>query len=155
MPWTVRQIPPQKGKLAIITGATGGLGYETAVALARENAEVILTGRNSEKGRLAVEKIVRAIPTANARFEALDLANLASIHAFAEKMLDRAQPIDILINNAGVMAPPTRRLTSDGFELQFGTNHLGHFALTRLLLPLLIYGSAARVVNVSSLAHRG
>jgi len=155
MAWRVRQIPPQKGKLAIITGATGGLGYETAVALARENAEVILTGRNSEKGRLAVEKIVRAIPTANARFEALDLANLASIHAFAEKMLDRAQPIDILINNAGVMAPPTRRLTSDGFELQFGTNHLGHFALTGFLLPLLIYGSAARVVNVSSLAHRG
>ena len=154
-PWSVADIPPQNGKLAVVTGATGGLGYETALALARAGAEVLVTGRNTEKGRAAIEGIKRAVPSAKVRFAMLDLASLASIRAFAASMLANGRPLDLLINNAGVMDLPTRRLTEDGFELQFGTNHLSHFALTALLLPLLRKAQAPRVVNVSSLAHRG
>jgi NAD(P)-dependent dehydrogenase (short-subunit alcohol dehydrogenase family) len=153
--WSVADIPPQSGKLAVLTGATGGLGYETALALARAGAEVLVTGRNTEKGRAAIEGIKRAVPSAKVRFAMLDLASLASIRAFAASMLANGRPLDLLINNAGVMDLPTRRLTEDGFELQFGTNHLSHFALTALLLPLLRKAQAPRVVNVSSLAHRG
>jgi NAD(P)-dependent dehydrogenase (short-subunit alcohol dehydrogenase family) len=154
-PWSIADIPPQHGKLAVITGATGGLGYETALALARAGAEVLVTGRNAEKGRAAIEQIKRAVPFAKVRFAMLDLASLASIRTFAASMLANGRPLDLLINNAGVMDLPTRRLTEDGFELQFGTNHLSHFALTALLLPLLRKAQAPRVVNVSSLAHRG
>jgi NAD(P)-dependent dehydrogenase (short-subunit alcohol dehydrogenase family) len=154
-PSSVADIPSLNGKLAVVTGATGGLGYETALALARAGAEVLVTGRNEEKGRVATEQIKRAVPSAKVRFVMLDLASLASIHAFAESMLANGRPLDLLINNAGVMDLPTRRLTEDGFELQFGTNHLSHFALTALLLPLLRKAQAPRVVNVSSLAHRG
>jgi NAD(P)-dependent dehydrogenase (short-subunit alcohol dehydrogenase family) len=153
--WSMEDIPPQHGRLAVITGATGGLGYETALALAKAGAEVRVTGRNAEKGRLAIERIERAVPAAKVRFESLDLASLASIRAFATGVIANDQPLDLLINNAGVMDLPTRRLTEDGFELQFGTNHLSHFALTGLLLPLLRTAQAPRVVNVSSLAHRG
>lgn len=154
-PWSIADIPPQSGKLAVITGATGGLGYETALVLANAGAEVLVTGRNGEKGRVAIERIKRAVPSAKVRFEMLDLASLASVRAFAAKMVANGQPLDLLINNAGVMDLPTRRLTEDGFEMQFGTNHLSHFALTGLLLPLLRRAEAPRVVNVSSLAHRG
>ena len=154
-PWSVADIPSQNGKLAVVTGATGGLGYETALALARAGAEVLVTGRNAEKGRIAIEQIKRTVPSAKVRFAMLDLASLASIRAFAESMLAGGRPLDLLINNAGVMDLPTRRLTQDGFELQFGTNHLSHFALTALLLPLLRKSQDPRVVNVSSLAHRG
>jgi NAD(P)-dependent dehydrogenase (short-subunit alcohol dehydrogenase family) len=153
--WSVADMPSLSGKLAVVTGATGGLGYETALALARAGAEVLVTGRNAEKGRAAVERIKRAVPAAKVRFEMLDLASLASVRAFATKMIANARPLDLLVNNAGVMDLPTRRLTEDGFELQFGTNHLSHFALTGLLLPLLRIAEAPRVVNVSSLAHRG
>jgi NAD(P)-dependent dehydrogenase (short-subunit alcohol dehydrogenase family) len=153
--WSVADIPLLSGKLAVVTGATGGLGYETALALARAGAEVLVTGRNAEKGQAAVERIKRAVPAAKVRFEMLDLASLASIRAFATSMIANACPLDLLINNAGVMDLPTRRLTEDGFELQFGTNHLSHFALTGLLLPSLRAAEAPRVVNVSSLAHRG
>jgi NAD(P)-dependent dehydrogenase (short-subunit alcohol dehydrogenase family) len=153
--WSLVDIPPQHGRLAVITGATGGLGYETALALAKAGAEVLVTGRNAEKGRIAIERIQRAVPSANARFESLDLASLASIRAFAASMTANGRPLDLLVNNAGVMDLPTRRLTEDGFEMQFGTNHLSHFALTGLLLPLLRKAQAPRVVNVSSLAHRG
>jgi NAD(P)-dependent dehydrogenase (short-subunit alcohol dehydrogenase family) len=153
-PWSVADIPPQNGKLAVVTGATGGLGYETALALARAGADVLVTGRNAEKGRVAIEQIKRAVPSAKVRFAMLDLASFASIRTFAA-MLANGRPLDLLINNAGVMDLPTRRLTEDGFELQFGTNHLSHFALTALLLPLLRKAQAPRVVNVSSLAHRG
>ncbi len=153
--WSIADIPPQRGRLAVITGATGGLGYETALALAKAGAEVLVTGRNAEKGRIADQRIKRAVPSANVRFESLDLASLASIRAFAAKMKRNGQPLDLLVNNAGVMDLPTRRLTEDGFEMQFGTNHLSHFALTGLLLPLLRKAQAPRVVNVSSLAHRG
>src|SRR5580700_1993621 len=154
-PWSVADIPPQNSKLAVVTGATGGLGYETALALARAGADVLVTGRNAEKGRVAIEQIKRAVPSAKVRFAMLDLASLASIRAFAARMVASGQPLDLLINNAGVMDLPTRRLTEDGFELQFGTNHLSHFALTALLLPLLRKADSPRVVNVSSLAHRG
>jgi NAD(P)-dependent dehydrogenase (short-subunit alcohol dehydrogenase family) len=146
--WSVADIPSQHGKLAVITGATGGLGYETALALAGAGAEVRVTGRNAEKGRVAIERIKRAVPSANVRFE------INSVRAFAAKMVANDQPLDLLINNAGVMDLPGRRLTEDGFEMQLGTNHLSHFALTGLLLPVLLRAEA-RVVNISSLAHRG
>jgi NAD(P)-dependent dehydrogenase (short-subunit alcohol dehydrogenase family) len=152
--WSIHDIPPQTGKLAAVTGATGGLGYETALELSRAGAEVLLTGRNEQKGRVAVERVKRAVPSANVRFELLDLASLASVNAFATRMIANGRSVNILINNAGVMDLPTRRLTSDGFEMQFGTNHLGHFALTGMLLPLLRAAKAPRVVNVSSVAHR-
>jgi NAD(P)-dependent dehydrogenase (short-subunit alcohol dehydrogenase family) len=154
-PWSVADIPPQNGNLVVVTGATGGLGYETALALARAGAEVLVTGRNAEKGRVAIEQIKRTVPSAKVRFAMLDLASLASVRAFAASILANGRPLDLLVNNAGVMDLPTRRLTEDGFELQFRTNHLSHFALTALVLPLLRKAQSPRVVNVSSLAHRG
>jgi inosine-uridine nucleoside N-ribohydrolase len=153
--WSLQDMPPQAGKLAVVTGATRGLGYEAALALALAGAEVVLAGRNHEKGRVAVEKIVRALPAAKVRFEMLDLASLASVRTFAVAMVAQGRPLDLLVNNAGVAGPPTRRTTADGFELQFGTNHLSHFTLTGLLLLLLRSAPSPRVVNVSSAAHRG
>lgn len=153
MATTQAEIPSQLGKTAVVTGATGGLGYETALALAKAGAEVILTGRDDQKGRSAIEKISREVIGAKIRYEHLDLASLASITDFAQRMHVR-QPLDLLINNAGVMALPHRQTTADGFEMQFGTNYLGHFALTARLMPLLRRASGPRVVSVSSLAHR-
>lgn len=152
--WTSKDIPDLSGKLAIVTGATGGLGLETARELAAAGAEVVLAGRNPEKGAKAETAIREKTPHANVRFEQVDLASLASIAAFSDRLLARGRPIDILINNAGVMALPKRQVTADGFEMQFGTNYLSHFALTGRLLPLLIAGKA-RVVQLSSMAHRG
>ena len=152
--WTIKDIPDQSGKLAIITGATGGLGLETAIALAGAGAEVILAGRNFTKGRAAQALITGRQRNANVRFETLDLASLASVKAFADRMFAANRPIDILVNNAGVMALAKRGTTVDGFETQFGTNYLSHFALTGRLLPLLIEGKA-RVVQLSSTVHRG
>jgi len=154
MSFATRDIPSQQGRLAVITGATGGLGYETALALAGAGAEVVLTGRNAEKGEAALKLIRAAQPRAKIRYADLDLASLASVGAFAARFSAGHDALDLLINNAGVMAPPTRHVTQDGFELQFGTNYLGHFALTAQLLPLLRRGRQARVVNVSSGAHR-
>jgi NAD(P)-dependent dehydrogenase (short-subunit alcohol dehydrogenase family) len=149
-PWTLADMPNQAGRRAVITGATGGLGYECALALARAGADVVLTGRNPAKGAAALARIRGVHPAARIQFEMLDMASLASIAAFAARV---AGPVDLLINNAGVMALPKRRVTADGFEMQFGTNHLGHFALTGRLLPVLQGG---RVVTVSSiLAQRG
>jgi NAD(P)-dependent dehydrogenase (short-subunit alcohol dehydrogenase family) len=147
------EIPSQLGKTAVVTGATGGLGYETALALAKAGAEVILTGRDDRKGQSAIEKISREVIGAKISYEHLDLASLASIADFAQRMGVR-QSLDLLINNAGVMALPRRQTTADGFEMQFGTNYLGHFALTARLMPLLRRSSGPRVVSVSSLAHR-
>src|SRR6266446_6592899 len=147
------QIPSQLGRTAVVTGATGGLGFATALALAKAGSEVVLTGRDDRKGRSAVEKISREVAGAKVSYEHLDLANLASIADFAQRMHGR-QSLDLLINNAGVMALPRRQTTADGFEMQFGTNYLGHFALTARLMPLLRRASGPRVVNVSSLAHR-
>jgi NAD(P)-dependent dehydrogenase (short-subunit alcohol dehydrogenase family) len=147
------EIPSQVGRTAVVTGATGGLGYEAALALAKAGAEVILTGRDAGKGQAAIEKIGRDAIGANVSYEHLDLANLASIAEFADRMHARPS-LDLLIGNAGVMALPRRQTTADGFEMQFGTNYLGHFALTATLLPLLRRTSGPRVVHVSSLAHR-
>jgi NAD(P)-dependent dehydrogenase (short-subunit alcohol dehydrogenase family) len=149
----VAEIPSQLGRTAVVTGATGGLGYETALALAGAGSEVILTGRDDRKGRSAIEKISRDVVGAKVSYEHLDLASLASVADFAQRMHARPS-LDLLINNAGVMALPRRQTTADGFEMQFGTNHLGHFALTARLMPLLRRASNPRVVSVSSLAHR-
>jgi NAD(P)-dependent dehydrogenase (short-subunit alcohol dehydrogenase family) len=150
--WTEADIPSQEGRLAVVTG-TGGLGYETARALAKASAEVILAGRNPEKGMASVAQILALHPKAKITFEPLDLGSLSSIAAFSDRLTATRESLDLLVNNAGVMTPPDRRTTSDGFELQFGTNYLGHFALTAHLLPLLRHGQRPRVVTVSSGAH--
>ncbi len=152
--WTTADIPSQNGRTAVITGATGGLGYETALALAGAGANVVLTGRNDAKGRHAIEQIRGRFPNARISYEMLDLANLASVADFAARFTAAHASLDLLVNNAGVMALPKWQVTADGFEMQFGTNYLGHYALTAHLLPLLRRGNGPRVVNLSSLAHR-
>lgn len=152
MGWTTLDMPSQQGRLAVVTGATGGLGYETARALAGAGAEVVLAGRNESKGAAALARICAAHPGARVRFERLDLAALDSVANFAERLLAEDRAIGLLVNNAAVMALPHREATVDGFERQFATNYLGHFALTARLLPLLRRAPRARVVNVSSLA---
>jgi len=152
--WQPGNLPPQAGKLAVVTGAASGLGYEIALALAQGCADVIVAGRNEAKGREAVGKLRMLAPKALVRFERLDLANLASVSDFAGRLGTAGRPVDLLVNNAGVMALPKRLVTADGFEMQLGTNYLGHFALTGLLLPLLRLSRGPRVVQVSSLAHR-
>ncbi len=150
--WTTADIPPQRGRLAVITGATGGLGFETARALANSGGDIVLASRNEAKGEAAVAKIRASHPGAVVRFERLDLASLQSVAGFADRLVAAGRGIDLLVNNAAVMAPPRRQQTEDGFELQFATNYLGHFALTARLLPLLRRGTDPRVVNLSSLA---
>ncbi len=152
--WTAEQIPSQAGKTALITGANSGIGYQAALQLARHGAHVLLGCRNEAKGRAALERLLREAPGASAEVVQLDMASLTSIRAFAAAFLGRGIALDLLINNAGVMALPKRELTEDGFERQFGTNHLGHFVLTGLLLPALLASPAPRVVTVASLAHR-
>jgi NAD(P)-dependent dehydrogenase (short-subunit alcohol dehydrogenase family) len=152
--WTAKQIVAQTGRIALVTGANSGIGYQAALELARHGAHVLLGCRNAAKGRAALERLLRAAPEASAEVVELDMASLASIRAFAAMFAARGVALDLLINNAGVMALPTRELTQDGFERQFGTNHLGHFALTGLLMPQLLASSAPRVVTVASLAHR-
>ena len=142
----------QDGKLAIVTG-TGGLGFEVARMLIGLGAEVILAGRNADKGRAAAAAIAPSGQPEAARFAQLDLADLTSVAEFSNRALAEGHPIDMLINNAGIMSPPQRKLSQNGFEAQFATNHLGHFALTNRLLPLLCKSEAARVVHVTSLAH--
>lgn len=134
--WTQADIPQQHGRTAIVTG-TGGLGFEDSLALARAGASVVVAGRNADKGAEALSRIRATVPSAQVRFEQLDLASLVSVAAFAARISERHEPVDMLINNAGVMVPPRRQVTADGFELQFGINYLGHFALTAHLLPLL------------------
>ena len=149
--WTASDIPSQKGRSAVVTG-TGGLGLETALELARANAEIIIAGRNARKGEDAVARIVDEVPYAKARFEQLDLTSLQSIADFGDRLRNQRESLDFLINNAAVMMPPKRQETSDGFELQFGINYLGHFALTAQLMPLLCEGKNPRVVTLSSVA---
>lgn len=141
------------GKLAVVTG-TGGLGLEVARMLIGLGCDVILAGRNAEKGLAAAASIAPNNRPEAARYALLDLADLASVAEFSERCLAEGRPIDLLINNAGIMSPPQRRLSKEGFEAQFATNHLGHFALTNRLLPLLCKSEAARVVHVTSLADR-
>ncbi|MDF0519105.1 SDR family oxidoreductase [Bradyrhizobium yuanmingense] len=151
--WSIKDMPSQLGRSAVVTG-TGGIGFEDALALARARCEIIIAGRSLEKGSSAIARIRTAFPDAKIRFEELDLASLKSVKDFGSRMRAQRSSLDMLINNAAVMAPPLRKATSDGFELQFGTNYLGHFALTAQLLPLLRNGKEPRVVNVSSLAAR-
>lgn len=152
-PWTFDIIPDQSNRTAIVTGANTGIGFETARALARKGAHVILACRSLEKGWRAVARVQKEAPLARVEAQALDLSNLESVRAFADAFAADHQHLDLLVNNAGVMIPPFSR-TTQGFELQFGTNHLGHFALTGHLLPLLRNTAASRVVVVYSSAYR-
>jgi hypothetical protein len=147
--WSTADIPSQEGRVAVVTGANSGIGWHTALELARAGGEVIVTVRSEDKGRSAVEGIRRVLPRARVRAELLDLASLRSVRAFAVR-LEHEPRLDLLVNNAGVMAVPTREVTEDGFERQFGTNYLGPFALTGLLLPLLRRSPSPRITTVSS-----
>ena len=151
--WTSDDVPGQQGRLAVVTGANTGLGFETAQVLAARGASVVLAVRDIEKGKRAAARIAGTAPGANVMVQPLDLASLDSIRAAAGELRAKHPRIDLLINNAGVMFTP-RQTTSDGFELQFGTNHLGHFALTGLLLEQMLPVPGSRVVTVSSIGHR-
>jgi NAD(P)-dependent dehydrogenase (short-subunit alcohol dehydrogenase family) len=150
--WTQNEIPDQQGRVVIVTGGNSGIGYEAALALAGKNAHVILAVRSMDKGEEASRNIRQQYPKSQVTLMELDLSDLKSVRAFAQNFLKQYDRLDILINNAGVMALPQRK-TADGFEMQFGTNHLGHFALTGLLLPALKKTASSRVVTVSSGAH--
>ncbi len=151
--WTPAAMPDQSGRTAVVTGASSGLGLHTALELARRGARVLLAVRDPARGEQALARVRREVPAAAAELLMLDLASLASVRAAAAEVAGRLPALDLLVDNAGVMAVP-RSLTADGFELQLGTNHLGHFALTGLLLPTLLAAPAPRVVVVSSGAHR-
>jgi NAD(P)-dependent dehydrogenase (short-subunit alcohol dehydrogenase family) len=151
--WTTDDIPDQTGRIAVITGANTGLGYETARALAEHGAHVVLAVRNLDKGKDAAARITAASPSAGVALQELDLTSLDSIRAAARQLRSDHDRIDLLVNNAGVMYTP-KSTTKDGFELQFGTNHLGHFALTGLLLDRLLPVAGSRIVTVSSIGHR-
>jgi NAD(P)-dependent dehydrogenase (short-subunit alcohol dehydrogenase family) len=151
--WTTEDIPDQAGRVAVITGANTGLGYETAAALAAKGAHVVLAVRNLDKGKDAVALISKRSPNVDVALQELDLTSLESIRAAAEQLRSDYDRIDLLINNAGVMYTPKSN-TKDGFELQFGTNHLGHFAFTGLLLDKLLPVGGSRIVTVSSVGHR-
>jgi len=150
--WTEDQLPDLTGRLAVVTGANSGIGWFTVRALARHGARVVLACREVERGKQAADRIRAAVPSADLDVAELNLASMRSVRVFAESWRG---PLDLLINNAGVMAPPKPVSTEDGFELQFGTNHLGHFVLTGLLLPGLLTAPEPRVVTLASIAHHG
>ncbi|CPR11682.1 short chain dehydrogenase [Mycobacterium bohemicum DSM 44277] len=151
--WTAADIPDQTGRVAVVTGANTGLGYETAAALADKGARVVLAVRNLDKGKDAAARIAATSPGSDVVLQELDLTSLDSVRAAADQLKSDYDHIDLLINNAGVMYTP-KETTKDGFEMQFGTNHLGHFALTGLLLERLLPVPGSRVVTVSSMGHR-
>ena len=151
--WTAQDIPDQHGRTAVVTGANSGLGLATARELARGGAHVVLACRSEQRGAAALAQLREAVPDADVELAPLDLGDLASVRAFAEWFASEHDGLDVLVNNAGIMAVP-KATTADGFESQIGTNHLGHFALTGLLLPSLLARPQARVVTVSSVAHR-
>ena len=151
--WTPGDIPDQSGRRVIVTGANSGIGWHTAMDLVRAGADVTIASRDESRALAAADRIRAALAGAQVRTDVLDLARLASVRAFAERQLAEARPIDLLINNAGVMALPQRRISPDGHELQFATNVLGPFVLTGLLLPRILQAGAPRVVTVSSYAH--
>ena len=158
-PWTTADIASQAGKRILITGANSGIGYHAALMLARKGAQVILACRDKQRGEDALARLNTEAPGAHAELALLDLASLASVRQFAEQELAAQRPLHILVNNAGVMAPPKRLETADGFELQFGTNVLGHFVLTAMLMPALERAAAQsaeqpRVVTIASIAHK-
>ncbi|MGB8331104.1 MAG: oxidoreductase [Polyangiales bacterium] len=151
--WNLSRVPDLSGRLIVVTGANSGIGYEAALAFAERGAEVVLACRNQDKAKTAADRIRRVAPNARMELIPLDLSDLSSVRAFADTFRQRHSQLHALVNNAGVMALP-RRLTKDGFEMQLGTNHLGHFALTGRLLDLLLATPGSRVVNVSSIAHK-
>ncbi len=151
-PWSADDVPDLTGKTVVVTGGNSGIGYEAAMVFVRRGANVVIACRSLDKARAAASAITAAHPGAAIEVMELDLANLASVRAFADAFHRRQRRLDVLCNNAGVMAMPYRR-TADGFEMQFGTNHLGHFALTGLLIDLLLATAGARVVTVSSGMH--
>jgi NAD(P)-dependent dehydrogenase (short-subunit alcohol dehydrogenase family) len=153
-PWTADNIPPQVGKRIIVSGANSGIGWHTALELARAGAEVTITARSEAKADDAAARIRRWVPNASLKAAVVDLADLATVRAFAARELADLRPIDTLVNNAGVMALPKREVTADGFERQFATNVLGPFVLTGLLLPAILRATTPRIVTVSSEAHR-
>jgi NAD(P)-dependent dehydrogenase (short-subunit alcohol dehydrogenase family) len=150
--WDSSNIPDQTGRIIVVTGATSGIGEETARVMVKKNGTVILAVRNMDKGRAVVEEMLNEYPKADVSIRKLDLSNLESVRTFAKSMIMDYDRLDVLINNAGVMMCPYSK-TKDGFESQFGTNHLGHFALTGLLMPLLKKTKKSRIVVVSSMAH--
>lgn len=152
MSWSNEDIPDQKGRTAVVTGANGGLGLETARALAAAGADVVMAARNQERAAEAVADIRKGVPDASLKVVELDLGSLESVRGASAEILAAHETIDILVNNAGVMGIPERK-TVDGFEMQFGVDHLGHFALTAQLLPALLKADAARIVTVTSTAH--
>jgi NAD(P)-dependent dehydrogenase (short-subunit alcohol dehydrogenase family) len=153
-PDLVATVPDLSGRLAVVTGSNSGLGFGLARRLSAAGADVVMAIRNRAKGEAAIDEIRATVPNAKLTIKPLDLSSLAGVAALGEQLNADGRPIDILINNAGVMTPPQRDATADGFELQFGSNHLGHFALTAHLLPLLRAADQARVVSLSSLAAR-
>ncbi|HZA89030.1 MAG TPA: SDR family NAD(P)-dependent oxidoreductase [Solirubrobacterales bacterium] len=152
MGWTAADIPDQAGRTAVVTGANGGLGLETTRALAAAGAHVVMAARNQDKAAEAVADIRRGAPDASLEVVPLDLGSQASAREAAGHILGSHEKIDVLVNNAGIMGMPERR-TVDGFEIQFGVGHLGHYALTALLMPALLRADAARIVTVTSTAH--
>src|SRR4030095_12783239 len=151
--WTTTDIPDQHGRMALVTGANTGIGFHQALELARKGAHVLLAARDPERGRTARSAILQELPAANVQLVRLGLAALQAARHLADQLLDRDHGLDLLINNAGVMAVPQRQTTAQGLELQLGTNHLGHFALTGRLLPALLARPGSRIVTVSSGAH--
>ncbi|MGE4287832.1 MAG: oxidoreductase [Salinivirgaceae bacterium] len=154
MNWTTESIPDLTGKIIIVTGANSGLGLEATGQLSRKGATLIMAVRNPDNGRLAMDEIKAQHPKARLDLMKLDLADLESVHNFAREFQQKYSQLDVLINNAGVMFPPKREPSKQGFEIQFAVNHLGHFALTGLLLKTLIASPGSRVVNQSSMAHK-
>src|SRR5215472_1811731 len=152
--WTSDDIPDQSGKTALVTGGNSGLGYDTVLQLARKGARVLLAARDRGRGTAALERLGAEAPGSRAELAQIDLADLASVERFAAGFLAGGEGLDLLINNAGVMAIPHRETTAQGYERQFGTNHLGHFALTGRLLPALVQRPGSRVVTVTSNLHK-
>ncbi|MGM3389578.1 SDR family oxidoreductase [Stutzerimonas stutzeri] len=150
--WSSADMPSQKGRIFLVTGGTSGIGYESAKALAGAGAQVVIAARNSKQGEEAITSIRQQTPDARLRFESLDLADLSSVRALSERLNATLPRLDGLINNAGIMEPPERGTSADGFEMQFAVNYLGHFALTAELLPLLQKADSPRVVTLSSIA---
>ncbi|WAJ36320.1 SDR family oxidoreductase [Pseudomonas sp. GOM7] len=154
--WQAADMPALRGKRMLVTGGSSGMGFEDALALSRAGAQVIIAARNAQRGVESIERIRAQVPDARLRFEQVDLADLASVRNLAQRLNDENEALDVLINNAAIMAPPQRGVSRDGFELQLATNFLGHFALTGLLLPSLLKSADARVVTLASIAvHRG
>jgi len=152
--WTTADIPDQSGRVALVTGGNSGLGYQAVLQLARKGAHVLLAARDHARGAAAVERVAADAPAGRAELAQIDLADLTSVERFAAAFLADGQGLDLLVNNAGVMAIPHRETTAQGYERQFGTNHLGHFALTGRLLPALVQRPGSRVVTVSSNMHK-